>query len=500
MSPAKMQSRPTSGGLLQAPERNSALRAGDWQLSPKSADERFSPNRGMRALGTDSLIIALLSPWVFLMSESTQKVLLAVVILDIPIQFGTHLFYHKTNALMGALGGWNLSATTIALTGLYLSWLVRILTKRDSKARAPLHMNFSLLLYLSTMVISMAVAQDAELAFFEVFLVAQSCLVYFYVANAIRTRRDVMFVVYMLLTGCLLESIVMIAMRLFVTPATAWDGPIHINADFAPLAGTMRIGGTVGSHNAAAAYLSVLLALAIGLFLTQIKIAGKWLAVAVLATGSIALILTFSRGGWIALAVASALICFFTWRRRRNSLKILTAALVILTIVYLPFHDLISSRILGDDKGSAESRIPLDRLAFRMIADHPILGIGANNFTVVMDRYLTSEFRSEWLYTVHNTYLLVWTETGIFGLLAYLAFLLGTLRKGWQCWNFGDPLLSPLALAFMAGIAGHMLHQGVDIFTDRPIQQLLWLIAGLLAAMHRICKEDQQRNSALSLA
>src|SRR5580700_3797585 len=238
MSPAKMQSRPTSGGLLQAPERNSALRTGDWQLSPKSADERFSPNRGMRALGTDSLIIALLSPWVFLMSESTQKVLLAVVILDIPIQFGTHLFYHKTNALMGALGGWNLSATTIALTGLYLSWLVRILTKRDSKERAPLHLNFSLLLYLSTMVISMAVAQDAELAFFEVFLVAQSCLVYFYVANAIRTRRDVMFVVYMLLTGCLLESIVMIAMRLFVTPATAWDGPIHINADLDPQPGT----------------------------------------------------------------------------------------------------------------------------------------------------------------------------------------------------------------------------------------------------------------------
>jgi hypothetical protein len=52
----------------------------------------------------------------------------------------------------------------------------------------------------------------------------------------------------------------------------------------------------------------------------------------------------------------------------------------------------------------------------------------------------------------------------------------------------------------MAGIAGHMLHQSVDIFTDRPIQQLLWLIAGLLAAMPRICKEDRQRNSALSLA
>ena len=52
----------------------------------------------------------------------------------------------------------------------------------------------------------------------------------------------------------------------------------------------------------------------------------------------------------------------------------------------------------------------------------------------------------------------------------------------------------------MAGIAGHMLHQGVDIFSDRPIQQLLWLVAGLLAAMLRIGKGDREHNSVVNLA
>jgi putative inorganic carbon (HCO3(-)) transporter len=469
-----MPSPVTNGVLPLAPGGNSAVRAGDCQFMPKVADEALSPYRGIRALGANSLVVALLSPLVFLTTESTQKVLLAIVILDIPIQFGTHLFYHESNAVMGALGGWNLSATTIALTALYLSWIVRILAKRDSQARSSLHMNLSLLLYLAATVISIFVAQDAALALFEVFLVAQACLVYFYVANSICTRRDVMFVVSMLLIGCLLESIVVIAIKLFMTPATTWNGPIHIYADIAPLTGTMRVGGTVGSPNTAAAYFSLLLAIAAGLL--------------------------FSRGGWIALAVAIAVICFFAWRQRRSSLKVPIAILLILAMIYVPFHSLISARMLGDDKGSAESRIPLNKLAFRMIGDNPLLGVGANNFTVVMPRYLTSEFRSEFLYTVHNTYLLIWTEIGIAGLLAYLAFLLGTLRRGWQCWRFGDPWLSPLALACMAGIAGHMLHQGVDIFSDRPIQQLLWLVAGLLAAMLRIGKGDREHNSVVNLA
>ena len=174
------------------------------------------------------------------------------------------------------------------------------------------------------------------------------------------------------------------------------------------------------------------------------------------------------------------------WRRRGLSLKAPIVILAVAALLYLPFHSLISQRLVGDDKGSAEARIPLMRLAFRMIADNPVLGVGIDNFTVAMDRYLTSEFRRAWLFTVHNKYLLVLAEIGILGLLAYVAFLLGTLRTGWKCWRLQNPLLSPLALGFVGGITGNMVHQTVDIFHIRAIQELLWLVAGLLTVMHRI--------------
>src|SRR5438309_1563978 len=76
----------------------------------------------------------------------------------------------------------------------------------------------------------------------------------------------------------------------------------------------------------------------------------------------------------------------------------------------------------------------------------------------------------------------------VVGLLAFLAFLLDALRKGWQCGARQDRLLSPLALGFAAGLAGHMVHMSVDVFRGRRLQQLLWLIAGLLTAMVRISK------------
>ena len=440
----------------------------------------------LRSLGVNSLVIAILSPFLALSSRRVQRVLLAMVVLDIPIQLGKVFFLRAYEADLGAIKGLTISMTTLALAGLYLSWVLRALAVRIPRERRPLHFSLPLLFYFAITVLSLAVAQDLELSSFAVFQLLEACLIYFYVANNVRTREDVLFVVSMLLGGCLLESLIMIVMQFTVTPGLNWNLPIHIIAEFAGNSGYIRNGGTIGVPNVAGAYLSVLLACAAGLLFTNLGRGYKWLAMAVLGFGGFALIFTFSRGAWLALTIAVVVICSSVWRRRGLSLKAPIVILALAALLYLPFHSLISQRLVGDDKGSAEARIPLMHLAFRMIADNPVLGVGTDNFTVAMDRYLTSEFRRAWLFTVHNKYLLVLAETGILGLLAYLAFLLGTLRTGWKCWRLQNPLLSPLALGFVGGITGNMVHQTVDIFHIRAIQELLWLVAGLLTVMHRI--------------
>jgi len=116
-----------------------------------------------------------------------------------------------------------------------------------------------------------------------------------------------------------------------------------------------------------------------------------------------------------------------------------------------------------------------------------LLGVGANNYAVTFRQYLTPEFTGEFVFwVVHNKYLLVWTETGLIGLLAFLWFLLAHLRRGWLVWMRRDHLLSPLALGFTAAIMGQMAHMFFDVFHSRPQVQMLWIAAGLLTAMRNI--------------
>ncbi len=464
----------------------------------RSTGEPLFTWRRLRALAADSLILTVLSPFIALTLGNVPRILLAIVIIDIPLQLGVELFY-RTYAY-GAQAGLSISITTLALAGLYASWVLRALASRDREARPPLQTNLALITYLAIAALSLVVARDVSLSLFELCLLLQTYLVYVYVANFVRTRQDVLFVVSLLLIGCLLEGLTMIVLRFTGMPSSlAWLGGSHIHVDTNIKEGVARIGGTVGSPNNAAGYLSLLLAPAASLLLTDLGRLHKWLAIAVLGLGGVALIFTFSRGGWIAFALSITVLCLLAWCHRSRSLAVPTAVIVVLALLYLPFQSAISDRLFGDDRGSAESRMPLMEVAFRTIEDNPVLGVGSNNYAVVMDRYLTSEFRRSFLYAVHNKYLLVWAETGFGGLLAYLAFLLGTLRKGWQCWKLNDHLLSPFGLGFTAALAGHMVHMGVDVFRGRPVMQLLWLIAGLLTAMHRMCVKPPSSNLLSSI-
>src|SRR5215472_5615980 len=130
------------------------------------------------SLGGNSLVVAILSPFLALTSKAAQRVLLAVVILDIPLQFGTHLFYREEDAALGALGGLSISATTLALAGLYSSWLIRAFTNRNRAQRAVVNINWPLIAYFTITLLSVFVAQDINLSLFEVCLLLEACLVY----------------------------------------------------------------------------------------------------------------------------------------------------------------------------------------------------------------------------------------------------------------------------------------------------------------------------------
>jgi hypothetical protein len=252
---------------------------------PRTQAEPLPAFRRLCSLGANSLIVALLSPFLALTRTSVEKFLLAVVILDIPFQFGTHLLYNERVEEFGAMGGLSISSATLALTGLYFAWFLRTTANRTSETRRKLHLGLPLLVYLAFIGISVLVAQDVNLAVFEACLFLESYLLYLYVSNQVRTREDLRFMVTVLLAGGLVESLVMIILSFTGMPGTIGGLPTHIHVETSPGEAFMRIGGTVGSPNTASSYLAVLLSAAGGLLFTNLGRLYKILAGAVTALG-----------------------------------------------------------------------------------------------------------------------------------------------------------------------------------------------------------------------
>jgi putative inorganic carbon (HCO3(-)) transporter len=437
------------------------------------------------------ILAAVVAAAVAAMIGNVERLLLAVVVIDISFPIDKHLAYREDIAGLGTLGGLSLSVTTIAIAMLYGLWIAEALAGRGEQNRRRLTISVPLALYLTFVAVAATGARDTALASFELMLLVQTFLVFVYVANRIRTRSDVQFMVTLLVAGLALQAFMTLWLR--YTGQDLRIGALSGRVDVSSGAGgdeTYRLGGTVGSPNTAAAYFTLLIAPALALLLTDVRRRYKQLAFLAFPLGAVAVILTLSRGGWVALVVSLTIFCTIAVRRRWLPLPYLLLLGGIFLLVLLPFHDLIIDRISGADKGSAQSRFPLMHLAWDIIRDHPLTGVGTNNFASVLGEYVTPEFSRAWIYTVHNKYLLVWAELGLGGLLAFVWFLGETLRKGWACVRSADPLLAPIGLGFTAAIVGQMAHMFFDVFHSRPQVQSLWIVAALVAAVHRIVTNE----------
>lgn len=159
----------------------------------------------------------------------------------------------------------------------------------------------------------------------------------------------------------------------------------------------------------------------------------------------------------------------------------------------VPLARVYEKRVAGDDDGSAASRKHLAAIAWEMICDRPLFGFGAGNCHLAGEPYADQgKYRSEWYYTIHCKYLLVWIETGIVGLATFLVMMVNGIRHGLLAWRAGGPAWAPLGLALAAAVFGHMLHMAVDIFNSRTQVQMLWAVLGITAAVYRLSHEAKR--------
>jgi putative inorganic carbon (HCO3(-)) transporter len=440
-------------------------------------------------------ILVLAAPFVAVLAGDVRRLLLAAIVIDLPFQWDTFLRYDVSAAKIGALGGINVSVTTLALAGLYGLWVWGALSGKPGTPGVAWRAALPLGVFVALVATSTTYAEDPTLAWFEVALLVQMPLLFVYLASTVRAMRDVELLAVVLFVGLLAES-VLIILAFTTGQSFNFAGISTHNSTFA--AEGFRPAGTLGSPNTAGAYLSLLIPIALATVFSSWGRRTRLLAGAAVPLGVYALVVTQSRGAWIAFVVAlGALVIGLVSIGLLSARRMLLLFVVGMTIAVVA-APVVSGRLSRNDDGAAESRVPLMRLAGDMIRDNPVLGVGANNFSVRIDDYAGPEFSGDFLYAVHNKYLLVWAETGIGALIAYLWFIGSALARGWRVVATQDTRMSPLALGLVAALLGHLVHMTVDVFRGRPGIEALVLFAGLLAAMAQmvVAVEHEATSSA----
>jgi O-antigen ligase len=416
-----------------------------------------------------------------------RRLLLLIVAVEIPTQIDQYVGHDVREAAWQSVSGFNVSLTTFAVIGLF--WLLVVETTSGStKVRRPsAALTVPVVLYTVVVVASWGVASNGRMALYEIVIVVQALLIFLYVAIALRDRSEILLVLLGVAGAVILQGV--LAIWLTVGPSKLDFGILTASR------GGTRVGGTFNSPNALGGYLVLALPPMLGLAIGAPRPASRMIGAAATAFGGLALLLTSSRGAWVGTAAGITVALWIARRRRWIGNASLGAFIGAAVVAGGLMADRIVERLTAFDNAAALSRLPLMQLAWEMSLDHPVLGVGANNFATALPTYLTTAFSQAWISTVHNKYLLVLSETGILGLVTFTWMLVAGLVLAYRGSQIRDPALAAISAGIATGISGMMIHMTVDIFHSRPHVQMLFLTLGLVAAVTESTRTDDDEGA-----
>jgi hypothetical protein len=242
-------------------------------------------------------------------------------------------------------------------------------------------------------------------------------------------------------------------------------------------------------HTLSYAYdMGMLFFIAVGLLITKCDLKKSFLLLAAVSIGLV-VVAAFSRGTWYAAIVTGVGLCFIVPEAKTRKTILATIAIILLCGIFIPqFHQRVELEGSGDNASS--DREVYWGIAVRIWQDHPIAGIGADNWDLYYPRYKPAVSSSPLTNPdhPHNEYLNVLTSFGTFGLLAYLwmwaALLWGAIRA---LRTERDPFYRGILTGGAGALTCVLIAQVTqDIFHDFTNQLLWWFIAGLvLVAIER---------------
>jgi len=233
-----------------------------------------------------------------------------------------------------------------------------------------------------------------------------------------------------------------------------------------------------GDANYVAMYMEPPFAFAAALVMLSQTWRWRIVGAAWLALVGAALVLSFSKGSYVAIA-ALALLAIVTVRRWRYPIAFAIAgALVIATQV-----PLLMAR-LATITSSLSGRGEVFSATLQMLREHPVFGVGLGGYTYQFRGRMSTLYH-------HDIWLTFWVELGILGVIAFGVILFGLLWRGWRAW----PQSQGFNRAVLWGVLGALVLWTVHGFVDSPywkndMSVEFWILAALQVVTLRVARRN----------
>lgn len=273
------------------------------------------------------------------------------------------------------------------------------------------------------------------------------------------------------------------------------------------LLNTQRITGSFDAPNGFAAWLTVMIPLALSLayfwkaddrtglekgrsrFRHLIKPAAWVLTIMLVGC----MMFTYTRGGWLAALLAVVFLGL------KKSKRLLIATVIVVSIMAFTANGEVRRRATvifypsPYDEGVKNARLDLWREAVSIIKDFPFLGCGLNTYARVVPLYKKEVYTG---YYPHNCYLQMAAESGILGLGAFI-WVIGALYKKTlaSLTKIGDGWEGAFLAGTLAGLFGLLVHSliDVDLYTLQ-LGNLMWFLIGLIVAVRKVAESRGGRS------
>jgi len=320
---------------------------------------------------------------------------------------------------------------------------------------------YPLILFICTLLISSIFSTNRFNSFSAIFQYAIGILI-FLICSSSTIRNRILIIRVIFFTGVIISVLAIHQYFFGFTELANLAKQEGINSSFLKdYINSRRTFFPFVTPNILAGYLAMIMPLA---FIYKRRI---WLLLPITA----ALFSTKSIGGFISITVVT--IIYLLLSKKTNNKKFIFAlSVLIIAITVVIFLRSTTQRLHQQPLFSTAMRLDYLGETIKVIAHAPFKGIGPGNFTLPVSRY------------AHNSYLQLWAECGIIGLIALLWFIAAVLIQSVKVMG-KSAHKREISCLFCASIV-FLLHNLIDFSFYLPEVSFIWCaILGLLYSFSR---------------